>query len=75
MLHSLEEALRSFEHHVPDEQQIARIAIIRKNAKTFAAAVWAQCPSSEDRAVALRYIHEAMMTANKSIVLEEEVTG
>jgi hypothetical protein len=75
MFHPLNEALASFDHHKPNDDQVNRIQIIRGAAKVFVAAVWAQCPNGPDRIVAVRYIHEAMMTANKSIVLEGEVTG
>lgn len=75
MFHSVEEALSTFDHHKPSDEQVDRIQVVRASAKVFAAAVWEVCPNSADRTVAIRYIHEAMMTANKAIVLEGEVTG
>lgn len=75
MFHSLEEALKTFDYHQPSEAQVARISAVRKSAKAFASVVWVNCPNNADRTAALRYVHEAMMTANKSIVLEGEVTG
>lgn len=75
MFHSLEEALKTFDYHKPSDEQVAFISDVRRGAKAFAKVVWDACPNGPDRTVAIRYIHEAMMTANKSIVLEGEVTG
>lgn len=75
MFHSMDEALKTFDYHKPSDAQVEKISIIRGAAKVFVCAIWAQCPDGPDRTVAIRKVHEAMMTANKSIVLEGEVTG
>lgn len=75
MFHTLDEALASFDYHKPTDDQVNRISIIRGASKVMVQAIWAQCPDGPDRTVAIRKVHEAMMTANKSIVLEGEVTG
>lgn len=75
MFNSLEEVLATFDYHKPTDDQVARISRVRVEAKAFATAVWEVCPNGPDRTAAFRKIHEAMMTANKAIVLEGEVTG
>lgn len=74
MIRTLNEALATFDHHAPNADQINRIQVIRSAAKAFVTRIWDNCPDSADRTVAIRKVHEAMMTANKSIVLEDEVT-
>jgi hypothetical protein len=74
MIRTLNEALATFDHHQPSPDQIQRIMNVRFAAKVFVGVLWAMCPDSADRTVAIRKVHEAMMTANKSIVLEDEAT-
>jgi hypothetical protein len=69
MFRGLEEALATFDHHQPDEGQIFRIQRVREAAKNFVRVIWESSPNSADRTAAIRYAHEAMMTANKSIIL------
>lgn len=75
MFHSVEEALSTFEYHKPSDDQTRRIQDVRLGAKLFVMSLWQNCPKGPDLTVAIRRVHEAMMTANKSIVLEGEVTG
>lgn len=75
MFHELNEVLATFDYHKPTDEQVERIAIVRKSCKSVAAVIWGNCPNGPDRTAAIRKLHEAMMTANKSIVLEGEVTG
>lgn len=70
MIRTLPEALATFDYHQPSGGQVDRIQVIRQAAKAFVTEIWAQCPEGPDRTVAIRKVHEAMMTANKSIVLE-----
>lgn len=75
MFHSLEEALTTFDYHKPSDEQVHRISQVRLAAKLMVRCLWEHCPNGPDRTAAIRKIHEAMMTANKSIVLESEVQG
>lgn len=67
---TLADVLATFDYHKPSDAQIGRIATVRLAAKTFAMVLWQACPETADRTAALRMVHEAMMTANKSIVLD-----
>ena len=62
--------LDSFDHHNPTTDQVERIQLVRNACKHAASVLLLAAPSSVDRTVALRKLHEAMMTANKAIVLE-----
>lgn len=75
MFHTVEEALKTFEYHKPSDEQTKRIQDIRLGAKLFVMSIFQNCPNGADRTCAVRKVHEAMMTANKSIVLEGEVAG
>lgn len=57
MIRTLDEALTTFDYHKPSDDQVNRISVIRHNAKTFVAAIWAQCPEGPDRTVAIRKVH------------------
>lgn len=74
MIRTLDEALATFDYHKPSDDQVARIFAVRHAAKQFVANIWMSCPEGPDRTVAIRKVHEAMMTANKSIELENEAT-
>lgn len=65
-----ESILASFDYHKPDDAQIERIAGVRSACKACARQLMALLPPSADRTVALRKLHETMMTANKAIVCE-----
>lgn len=75
MFHTLNEALTTFDYHKPNDSQIERIANIRRAAKSFVMVIWENAPNSADRTTAIRYAHEAMMTANKAVVLDGEVSA
>lgn len=62
--------LKSFEHHSPTEDQVKRILHVRESFICTAKVLLLACPESADRTAALRQLHEAMMTANKSIACE-----
>jgi hypothetical protein len=63
--------LESFDYHKPSDEQIERIANIRRTMKHAAEIVILNVASCADRSAALRLLHEAMMTSNKAIVCEE----
>lgn len=71
--------LDSFEHHTPNAEQVARIELNRSAFKTCADVVLRTTAPGRDQRAALRKLHEALMTANKAVVLEErqlvEATG
>lgn len=67
---NLQEALSTFDHHVPGPAQVERIQAIRMAAKRFVADIYAHVNEGPDRTCAVRKVHEAMMTCNKSIVNE-----
>lgn len=60
----------TFTYHKPTGDQPERYERVRAAAKTFAGAILENCPSSADRAAAIRKVREAMMTANMSIATE-----
>lgn len=64
------EMMESFDHHQPSSGQVQRIHNVRAAAKAFAVVIWQNSPDGADRTCAVRKAHEAMMTANKAIVLE-----
>lgn len=63
--------LDSFEHHTPNAEQVARIELNRSAFKTCADVVLRTTAPGRDQRAALRKLHEALMTANKAVVLEE----
>jgi hypothetical protein len=60
--------LRSFEYHKPDDETIKLISVIRKAHIQLARVIIRTISDSEDCAVALRKVHESMMTCNKELV-------
>lgn len=63
--------LDSFEHHTPNAEQVARIELNRSAFKACADVVLRTTAPGRDQRAALRKLHEALMTANKCIALEE----
>jgi hypothetical protein len=62
--------LDSFKYHQPTSTQVERISNIRKGAIAFAEIILENTKEDPDQTVAIRKVHEGMMTANKSIVNE-----
>lgn len=62
--------LDSFDYHRPSAEQGFRIERVRLAFKVCAIAVIENTPDGADQTAALRQLHEAMMTANKSIACE-----
>lgn len=75
MFHTLDEAIATFAYHKPDDEQVERIAAVREAHKAAVCAIWGLVPNGPDRSVAIRKLHESMMTCNKAIVCEGKVTG
>lgn len=61
-----------FTYHRPTEKGIEDIKAVREAAKAFAEVIVKHSPDSADRAMALRKVREAAMTANAAIVLGGE---
>lgn len=74
-LHSKRNIINSFRYHQPSPEQIERIAEVRRACITCAMQIMRSTARCGDQTVALRKLHEAMMTANKSIVCEAPKTG
>lgn len=64
----------SFKYHQPTQTQIERISNVRKGAIAFAEIILDNTGEDPDQTVAIRKTHEAMMTANKSIVNEHNTS-
>jgi hypothetical protein len=62
--------LNSFRYHQPSPEQVERISRVRKACIACAEEIIRAVPPSADQTVAIRTLHEAMMTANKAIVCE-----
>jgi len=65
----------SFKYHQPNAGQIARISTVRQSCIACALTLLQNTPVGADQTVALRKLHEAMMTANKAIVNEVKGIG
>jgi hypothetical protein len=74
MFPTLDEALATFDYHKPSDEQVGRIANIRILHKRLLSAIWDQVPAGPDRTCVVRKIHESMMTCNKAIVCEAQVS-
>jgi hypothetical protein len=59
-----------FSYHPPTPTTLPKFAAINQAAKNFAEILLQNCPSSEDRRVALNCIRNARMFANASIALD-----
>jgi hypothetical protein len=63
--------VETFNSQTLDAQGIARRERVRQACKYTAKVLLEECPLSADLTVALRKLHEAMMTANKAIACEK----
>lgn len=59
-----------FTYHPPTPEQLPKYEEIRAAARTFAQVVIDNTPPGADQSAAIRYIREAVMTANAAIALE-----
>lgn len=64
--------LDSFRHHVPSPERGQRMTDVRARFESLAGYLIDVVRPGADRTAALRKLHEAMMTANKAIVLEPD---
>jgi hypothetical protein len=62
--------LESFEYHKPTDEQVERIAAVRRAYISCAQAVMQLSRPTADQTAGLRQLHESMMTTLKNIVLE-----
>ena len=56
-----------FTYHAPTAEQQAHYVAIRDAAKAFAAVLVEHSPSSADQTAAIRFVRQAVMTANQAI--------
>jgi hypothetical protein len=62
-----------FDYQKPTQNQVDRIAFIRKALKSAHDSILAFAPPSRERSLAVTKLEEVSMWANKAIVFEEEV--
>lgn len=68
---SLEEKLPEiFRYHPPDQTDVLRYEAIRSKALELARVILANTPACADQTAAIRYLREAVMTANSAIALK-----
>lgn len=58
--------------HAIEHEDKVKCGNIRKAARTFARAIYKNCPNSADRNAAIRKVREAVMTANASIACQRK---
>ena len=63
---------RSLTNHTPDADTIADIEGLRDSAKELGKAIFAVCPPSRERSLAVTHLEETVMWAVKSMVLPRE---
>lgn len=64
-----------FAFHKPDEDQAARMELLRIRARVLMWGIFGSCPVGLERAAAVERLREAIMWANASIVLEGRDRG
>lgn len=69
-----ERLLRNMDHHKPNDEQLERITVIRRAAKSFVSTLMDQCVFGADLERALACAREAMMFSVASVVLEDATT-
>ena len=62
--------LDSIDHHVPSQDQLARIQANRRAYKAVLRVVLSTTPASPDRDLAIQQLRSSMMFANAAVVLE-----
>lgn len=58
-----------FTYHPPTSKTLPKFSAINQAAKNFAEVVLQNCPASADRAIVIRLIQDARMTANRAVAL------
>lgn len=74
MIKTLDEANAIFDYHKPDKDQLERMTVARESYKRLVSSLFHNVQDGPDKSAWLRQLHESMMTYNKAIVLEGEVT-
>jgi hypothetical protein len=62
-----------FTYHAPEPDQVPRYERLREAALEFASAICEEAPPCADRTAAIRFVREAVMTANAAIALKGRV--
>ena len=60
-------------YHQPNQDQVDKIAFIRREAESFITAIIVSTPVCGDQQAAIRHVRDAMMSANAAIVLNGAV--
>jgi hypothetical protein len=58
-----------FVYHAPNAEQIPKYNELREAAKTFAETIMRLTPNCADQSAAIRYVRNAVMTANAAIAI------
>ena len=64
---------RRFRSRKLNPKELAKVDLNNTKAREFAEVVNGQCPDNREKALAIAKIEEALMWANKSIMMGEEV--
>lgn len=62
----------NFKHHPPTDEQVAKYAEIRSEAKALALQIDKLCPASREKSLALTNLEQAVMWANAAIARNPE---
>jgi hypothetical protein len=58
-----------FTYHAPNDAQLGKYEILRRQAKDLAYTINTFCPDSADKTAAMRKLRECIMTANAAIAI------
>jgi hypothetical protein len=61
-----------FVYHAPTPDQIPKYNELREAAKTFAETIMRLTPNCADQSAAIRYVRNAVMTANAAIAMPQK---
>lgn len=61
----------SFKHHRPTSDQADNMRVLRSSAHSLAELIEERCPNSREKSLAITKVEEALMWANKAIVVNE----
>lgn len=62
------EIVSRFTNHIPDQETIDKMALVRKRVRELAFLIEKECPESREKATALTQLSFVMMSANSAIV-------
>jgi len=68
----LDRVENDFTYHAPNEDQIARMHVIREQSKTLAFLIVEHCPIGREQGTALTLLEQVSMQANAAIAREQK---